>query len=140
MKGSLEAQEVKFLKTQTKCYIATFWALGCLQYVCCVRGGVGFHLSKGSGRRMGGCQRRWQRMPPSRNFEVQVPMFFLQTFTSHTSLIWLLAQWWEAVRFCAVRPSTQEVRGKKGGRPSKTMRPKVQVRHQTAYPDDTLAG
>ena len=42
--------------------------------------------------------------------------------------------------FCAVRPSTQGVRGKKGGRLSKPRRPKVYVRHQTTCPDDTLTG
>ena len=60
-------------------------------------------------------------------------------YTSQMSLIWLLAQPVEDSTFCAMRPSTQGVRDKKGGGPSKPRRPKVQVRHRTAYPDDTPA-
>ena len=52
-------------------------------------------------------------------------MFFLQTALANVSLIWLLAQPVGDITFCAVRPSTQGVRGKKGGRPSKPRRPKV---------------
>ena len=52
MKGPPGGPGCQFVKTRTKRYIATFWALvrllSCfsidLQYVCCVRGGgVGFH-------------------------------------------------------------------------------------------------
>ena len=90
---------------------------------------------------MEGPSTSWQRTPPSRNLEILVPMFFLQTtLHSQMSLIWLLAQPVGDSTFCAMRLSTQGVRGKKGGRSSKSRRPKVQVRHRTAYSDDTPAG
>ena len=67
----------------------------------------------------------WQRTPSSENSEVLVPMFFLQTALASVPLIWLLAQLVGDITFCAARPSTEGIRGKKGGRLSKSRRPKV---------------
>ena len=61
--------------------------------VCLLRArGRGIPSVLGFQEGMGGRQRRWQQTPPSGDLEVQVPMFFLQNYTSQMSLIWLLAQ------------------------------------------------
>ena len=54
--------------------------------------GSGIPSALGFREGMGGGQRHWKQTPPSGNSEIQVPMFFLQNYTSQMFLIWLLAQ------------------------------------------------
>ena len=78
---------------------------------------------------------------PSGISEVLAPTFFLRIYLLHQSPgTGLLTQPGGGCTYCAMRPSTKSVRGKKGGRLSKPRRPKVQVRHRTVYPGDTLTG